>query len=294
MTDFVSLSTLRLLARQRADMENSQFVTDDEMRRYINRGYAELYDLIVTSANSEDYFLSSSTVQLVSGTKTYNLPSDFYKGRGVDLTVGSDTIPLRRYNFTQRNVGSRYSVSRTMRYRFQGNVLAINPKPSTNDVLTVFYVPTPKKFIEKTVTAITRSTSTMWTVGKNHGYVVGDTITGVGFINADNYNVDQTISAVADATVTTDLDSSGLSDPTTFGTIETRLDFYAGWDEYVILCAAMDCLIKEESDITAIMVSKDQVRQRILAVAEMRDMGEPVGVTDVSTYYTDFDYQNYL
>ena len=48
MTDFVSLSTLRLLARQRADMENSQFVTDDEMRRYINRGYAELYGLIVT------------------------------------------------------------------------------------------------------------------------------------------------------------------------------------------------------------------------------------------------------
>ena len=76
MTDFVSLSTLRLLARQRADMENSQFVTDDEMRRYINRGYAELYDLIVTSANSEDYFLSSSTVQLVTGTKTYNLPSE--------------------------------------------------------------------------------------------------------------------------------------------------------------------------------------------------------------------------
>ena len=61
MTDFVSLSTLRLLARQRADMENSQFVTDTEMRRYINRGYAELYDLIVTSANSEDYFLESST-----------------------------------------------------------------------------------------------------------------------------------------------------------------------------------------------------------------------------------------
>ena len=56
----------------------------------------------------------------------------------------------------------------------------------------------------------------------------------------------------------------------------------------------MDALIKEEADITAIMVSKDQVRQRILAVAEMRDLGEPVTVTDISTYYTDFDYQNYL
>ena len=66
MADVVSLSTLRLLTRQRADMENSQFITNDEWRRMINRGYAELYDLIVTSANSEDYFLKSGTVSLVS------------------------------------------------------------------------------------------------------------------------------------------------------------------------------------------------------------------------------------
>ena len=52
MADIVSLSELRLLAQQRADMENSQFITADEWRRMLNRGYAELYDLIVTSANS--------------------------------------------------------------------------------------------------------------------------------------------------------------------------------------------------------------------------------------------------
>ena len=73
MTDYVALSTLRTLSRQRADMENSQFITDTEMLRYINRGYAELYDLLVTAANSEDYFLKDSTVQLVSGTKSYDL-----------------------------------------------------------------------------------------------------------------------------------------------------------------------------------------------------------------------------
>ena len=64
MTDIVSLSELRLLARQRADMENSQFISDDEWRRMINRSYAELYDLVVTSANSEDYFLKSDTISL--------------------------------------------------------------------------------------------------------------------------------------------------------------------------------------------------------------------------------------
>jgi len=75
MADVVSLSTLRLLTKQRADMEDEQFITDDEWRRMLNRSYAELYDLIVTSANSEDYFLNSSTITLVSGTQSYNLPT---------------------------------------------------------------------------------------------------------------------------------------------------------------------------------------------------------------------------
>ena len=66
MTDYVALSDLRTLVRQRADQENSQFVTDEELRQYINRGYAGLYDMLVTNANSEDYFLNSSTVTLVS------------------------------------------------------------------------------------------------------------------------------------------------------------------------------------------------------------------------------------
>ena len=52
MTDYVALSDLRTLVRQRADQENSQFVTDEELRQYINRGYAGLYDMLVTNANS--------------------------------------------------------------------------------------------------------------------------------------------------------------------------------------------------------------------------------------------------
>lgn len=42
------------------------------------------------------------------------------------------------------------------------------------------------------------------------------------------------------------------------------------------------------------MMEKEQLKARITAVAEMRDLGEPVTVTDVSAYYTDFDYMNYL
>ena len=127
----------------------------------------------------------------------------------------------------------------------------------------------------------------MWTVGKNHGFAVGDTITGVNFIDATNYNVDQTISAVGAATVTTDLDSSGLSDPTTFGNIETRLDFYSGWDSFVICAAAIDCVVKEEGDPSALMAMKEETKNRILSVSDNRDLGEPATVTDMAVYYTD-------
>ena len=293
MTDYVALTTIRTLAQQRADQQNSNFVNDTEWLRYINRGYAELYDLIVTAANSEDYFLNSSTISLVSGTKSYDLPSDFYKMRGVDLSVGSDSIPLRRYNFSQRDVGSRYSVARGMRYHLQGSSLYLHPTPSTNDSITIWYVPRPKKFIEVTPTAITRGSTTMWTVGANHGFVVGDTITGIDFTSTD-YNVDQTISAVGAATITTDLDSSGLSDPTIYGSVETRMDFFSGWDEFVIVSAAMDALIKEESDIQPLIFQKEEIKARITAVAEMRDLGEPVTVTDMSAYYSNFTYLNRL
>ena len=282
MTDIVSLSELRLLAQQRADMENSQFITADEWRRMINRGYAELYDLIVTSANSEDYFLKSSTISLTSGTATYDLPTDFYKSRGVDLNTGGAKVPLRRYNFAERNAGGLYSVASDMRYHIQGNSIVFNPEPASSDTVTIFYIPSPSKFQEYTVTAIGRGATTQLTIG-THSLQIGDLLDATGFL-ATTYNVNQTVTAIGAATVNTDLNSAGLADPTVFGSIETRNDFYSGWDEYVIIASAILALIKEEADVSALFALKQQVQDRIIAVSEMRDLGEPTTVTDVSNY----------
>ena len=283
MADVVSLSTLRLLTKQRADMEIGQFITDDEWRRMLNRSYAELYDLIVTSANSEDYFLNSSTITLVSGTQSYNLPTDFYKSRGVDLNIGSNKIPLRRYNFSERNVGGLYSTASDMRYHIQGDKIIINPAPSTSNTITMFYIPTPRKFDEQTASGISRGSTTTWTVPSTHTFQADDLIIGIGFLAAD-YNVDQTISSITATTVVTDLNSSALSDPTTYGKIESRYDFFSGWDEYCIIGSAISGLIKEEADVSALFAMKQQVQDRIIAVSEMRDLGEPTTVTDVSNY----------
>jgi len=282
MTDIVSLSEIRLLAQQRADMENSQFITADEWRRMINRSYAELYDLIVTSANSEDYFLKSSTISLVSGTATYDLPTDFYKSRGVDLNTSGSKVPLRRYNFSERNAGGLLSTAADMRYHIQANSIVFNPAPSSNDTVTMFYIASPRKFQEYTTTAIGRGTSTTWTIG-THSLQIGDLLDATDFL-VDNYNVTQTVTAIAATTVTTNLNSASLADPTVFGSIESRYDFYSGWDEYLIVGTAMSALIKEEADISALFAVKQQIADRIIAVSEMRDLGEPTTVTDVSNY----------
>lgn len=53
-----------------------------------------------------------------------------------------------------------------------------------------------------------------------------------------------------------------------------------GWEEYVIVDAAIKALQKEESDISALAVRKEALIRRIESAAENRDAGMPATVTD--------------
>jgi hypothetical protein len=55
----MQLSELKLEVRRRSDMENSQFVKDNELTTYINQSYVELYDLLISVY--EDYFVTDFT-----------------------------------------------------------------------------------------------------------------------------------------------------------------------------------------------------------------------------------------
>jgi len=94
-------ATLRSRARRMADMENSTFVSDTELRDYINSAYAELYDLVIEKY--EDYYIESTSDLNLASTDTHSLPGDFYKALGVDLSVGGSTYSLRNYSFQERN-----------------------------------------------------------------------------------------------------------------------------------------------------------------------------------------------
>ncbi len=60
-----------------------------------------------------------------------------------------------------------------------------------------------------------------------------------------------------------------------------EFDFINGWEEFVILGAAIDMMNKEESDSSALVAKKNTVAARLSAMKKDRDIGMPMRITDV-------------
>ena len=125
-----------------ADMEDSGFVSDSELNDYINSSYAELYDLLVSS-NSE-YFLSSATSTVASGSSTITLPSDFYKLRAVDFQSNGRWYDIEQFSIPERNqYSSTYINLGEVRYRLQGSTLKLIPNDNAGGQYQIWYTPLP-------------------------------------------------------------------------------------------------------------------------------------------------------
>ena len=144
----MTLAEIRTAARQRADMTESQFVTDSEFNFYINGSYAELYDLLI-QAYGNDYFAKTHEFQTTDDVDLYDLPADFYKLLGVDLRIspGADGfISIRPFTFSERN---RYATANAqtwigvtnLRYRLNGNKFWLTPSPAQGQGIRLWYVP---------------------------------------------------------------------------------------------------------------------------------------------------------
>lgn len=146
----ISLLELRTQARQMADMEDNEFVSNSELNNYINFAISELHDILVESYGSE-YFLSSTTGTTAPDTADYALPSDFYKLRGVDVKLnGNDWYNIRPFNFNERNryedFGSWSLMGITnIRYRVMGNNIKFTPIPDSALEYRIWYIPVATK-----------------------------------------------------------------------------------------------------------------------------------------------------
>jgi len=160
----LSLGQIRLMAQQRADRVNSQFVTLPEWNTYINQSYFELYDLLVTLY--EDYYIAAPAGFMTTGVTGYSLPDGatnflnssnqnfvappFYKLRGVDCGLSPTNnawVTLKQFNFIARNKYVYPNITSTplgvfnMQYRLMGNQIQFIPNPASGQRINLWYIP---------------------------------------------------------------------------------------------------------------------------------------------------------
>jgi hypothetical protein len=229
----VSLGQVRLAAQQRADMVNSDFITTQEWNSYISHSYAELYD-ILAQVYGDEYFVAAPYELTLTGAAFYDLPKDFMKLLGVDLSIssaGTGWLTLKKFSFIARN---RYIYGNTpvsflgilnLKYRLVGDQIEFVPVPAANQKARIWYIPRP---------CVLMSDSDL-------------------------------------------------------------LDGVSGWDEYVVVDAAIKAMQKEESDVSVLIAQKAALLARIQAAASNRDAGQSETVSDVrrldGAYFSD-DYSN--
>ena len=144
MAQTATRATLRTGARQRADMEDTTFVSDAELNTWIEDARSELHDLLVTQY--EDFYANIDTITLVNGQENYALPTDYYKTLAMFYISGGLRYELERFNLHEL---ADYANDRVpllasgehLLYRIIGNEVYFEPKPADASTVEHWYVP---------------------------------------------------------------------------------------------------------------------------------------------------------
>lgn len=127
--------------RQRADMENSEFVSDAEILEYINQELAELYARLVQN-EGQPHFRSSTSISVLAGTALYNLPNDFWRVQEITALIGGISRNLEPFMANERARllnAQLYAYSASPQYRIQANQIEFLPTTQTYTA-TLYYV----------------------------------------------------------------------------------------------------------------------------------------------------------
>lgn len=306
----VTLGQLRLMAQQRADKQNSQFVTTSEWNSYLGSSAKELYDLLITTYSGK-YFAAAPYVFTTNGgiTQLYPLPDGltttdavsglvavpFYKLLGVDLLYSGGANPsgwvtLQRMQFIERNQYNYenqfplYGVT-NLHYDIVGSNIWLAPVAAAGQTIQLWYIPQPTNLQANVACAVTNASPTV-TASDTSQLSVGMTV------DLQNPSVPGTPIFPAGSTIssitpnTSFLVSANATASMPYANLlawrdDTVLQGISGWEELVIVEAAIRACIKEESDTQGLMMQKQAVVQRIKDSAPNRDAGQPPCVSDV-------------
>ena len=68
---------------------------------------------------------------------------------------------------------------------------------------------------------------------------------------------------------------------TTLSVSGDTVDYPNGWERFIVIDAAIQALMKEESSVTTLIAERDRIIQEIEATKEQRDLANPQKVVDV-------------
>lgn len=317
-----TLTTVRTIARQRADMVNSQVITDAEWNSNINASAYELFDLLVTTYG-EDYESSTNapyTFTTDGTNERYALPDDFLKCLGAEVLINGQAngaITLKTFARNERNQfslpGSPMICGVVVpRYRIDGNYIWLIPRPPpSGQIIRLDYVPrfTPTADSNTITFATIRAGDNVAINGLNFGCVASgpvgnqfllgatDTLTAVNCAAAINAVTDAAIFNVLTATSDGAVITLTLVDrPNTVAwscsseriylsappTWSNTLDGVSGWEEYVVLDVLVKAMVKQDLDARAYAAQKAAMKQRIEDSAPNRDAAGPLTGCDTS------------
>lgn len=294
-----SLGSLRIQAQQRADLEGNGAVSTPEWNQYISQSVKELKDLLVGAYGSE-YYIANTYQLTLSNSQLYPLPngtssfidttgstaSKFYKLIGVDLQYSaspSGWVTLRNFMMIERNKYAypnssvNFNGYSNLRYRISGNNIMFMPTPMAGQVVQLWYIPAPRPLQYLLPSNITLGSQAV-TLADNTGLAANMNIydPATSFSSTVQSVTGSTSLAMADNAVTT-----SASEMLYYWNDSTLVDGLAGWEEYIVIDAAIKAQIKQENDIQPLLVQKADIKARIESMAEGRDAGQAFHVSDV-------------
>lgn len=129
--------------RHRANMEGSDFVSDDEILEYLNQERAELnWHLRLNEGQPHDF--KSTPIAVQAGTVSYPTPSDFWELLGAQAVIGGINREMEPFMEAEapslQNTQLIIPYTATPRYRVRGPTIDVLPSTQTF-TMTIRYVP---------------------------------------------------------------------------------------------------------------------------------------------------------
>jgi hypothetical protein len=303
ISDYASLGSIRWQVRQQADLENNQFISDAEMNQYISQSYKRLYNMLV-AAYDNNYNVAPLFQFTLTNAQYYPLPNGnlasigttsfapaLFKLLRVDLQCSASPtgfVTLRRYNeietnkYAWPNSAINTNGITNFKYKIQGTNIKFIPVPMSGQLVQLEYIPKPTQlqYINTCATVGSMSLSMGDVTDLSAGMSV-DGPSGSTVIAPNTTIVSVQASPINQVLLSNATLSASPVQTVAFWIDSTIIDGISGWEQFIVLDAAIKASIKQEENVQELIGERALIIEEIQGMAEGRDMGQAFHVSDV-------------